>query len=41
MEPIEIAITVISLIAIIGPILTLYYTRHIAQVDKHKYQNWR
>ena len=41
MEPIEILIMVVSLAAIIGPILTLYYTRKIAQVDKHKYQNWR
>lgn len=41
MDAIEIVITVVVLIAIIGPLITLYYTRKIAQVDKHKYQNWR
>lgn len=33
MEPIEIIISVVAIIAIIGPVITLYYTRKINQVD--------
>lgn len=41
MNAAQIVIAIIVLIAVIGPLITLYYTRKIAQVDKHKYQNWR
>lgn len=41
MNAVQIFITVIAVIAIAGPIVVFLYTRQIAQVDKHKYQNWR
>lgn len=41
MSNFEILISLLVLFAIIGPLMALRYTSKIAQVDKHKYQNWR
>lgn len=41
MNAAQIFIAVIAVIAIVAPIMVFFYTQKMAQVDKHKYQNWR
>lgn len=41
MNATQIFISIVVVLAVLGPIVVFLYTRKIAQVDKYKYQNWR